>query len=197
MFKNLNFGFIRRIFKIFRPFFASSSRQGRRNALVFDSRRKKCLGRILNLRTEKSKTQVRKVEKKDIDRLIQLIDQLGYKINQKILAENMDHYGPSAFVLEVDKEIIGCLAYHILPQFHSDERHMRIVSLVVEKKYRGQGVGKKLLCEAERIAKMTGCSVIELTSAAHRIPSGAHAFYLNQGYKADGNKVYFRKELPS
>lgn len=137
----------------------------------------------------------RTVEKKDMDRLVQLIDQLGYQIDQATLAENMRYYGMAAFVLEMEGEIIGFLAYHILPQFHSHERHMRIVSLVVDQKCRKKGIGKKLLQEAERIAKETGCSCIELTSAAHRRVSGAHTFYLHQGYIANGEKVYFRKEL--
>ncbi len=124
-----------------------------------------------------------------------MINQLGYKISPNVLEQNLKHYDGHAFVLEVEDEIIALLAYHILPQFHSDEKHMRIVSLVVDAKWRGKGMGKKLLSEAERIAKEKGCAAIELTSAAHRIQSGAHAFYNNLGYLADGEKIYFRKKL--
>ena len=74
---------------------------------------------------------------------------------------------------------------------------MRIVSLVVDEIVRGMGIGKRLLREAEAIASTEGCSVIELTSGTHRIESGAHAFYQAQGYLAEGQKVYFRKELSS
>lgn len=127
--------------------------------------------------------------------MIDLINQLGYKIDADKLHQNLIDYDSAAFVLEEDGKLLGCLAYHILPQFHSEEKHMRIVSLIVDQKHRGRGLGKKLLREAERIASEMGCSVIELTSAAHRIPSGAHAFYAGQGYISDGKKVYFRKEL--
>lgn len=139
--------------------------------------------------------KMRKAEKKDAERLINLMDQLGYKIGAETLHKNLDLYGTAVFVAEIEGEVVGCLAYHILPQFHSEERYMRIVSLVVDQRHRNQGIGKKLLQEAEKIATKNRCAVIELTSAAHRIPSGAHAFYLGQGYKADGEKVYFRKEI--
>ena len=129
-----------------------------------------------------------------IERLIELIDQLGYKTNQTALKRNLELYGDSVLVDELNGEIIGFLAYHVLPQFHSEERHMRIVSLVVDHAHRGKGVGKRLLKEAEKMAIAKGCEVIELTSASHRIQSGAHAFYTGLGYKSDGEKVYFRKK---
>jgi ribosomal protein S18 acetylase RimI-like enzyme len=131
----------------------------------------------------------------DIERLIELIDQLGYKTDRETLQRNLSLYADSIFIAEIEDEVVGFLAYHILPQFHSEHSHMRIVSLVVDKKHRGKGIGKRLLQEAEKIAHAKGCEVIELTSASHRIKSGAHAFYSGLGFKADGEKVYFRKKL--
>lgn len=130
----------------------------------------------------------------DIEHLIGLMDQLGYKTNREALQRNLSLYGDAVFVAKIDGEAIGCLAYHILPQFHSEEQHMRIVCLVVDQAHRGKGIGKRLLLEAEKVAKRNGCAVIELTSASHRIQSGAHAFYTGLGYKSDGEKVYFRKK---
>lgn len=133
--------------------------------------------------------------KQDLPRLQQLIDQLGYKVSSHQLQKNLTQYDSSVFVLELQSEVIGCLAFHVLPQFHSEEKHMRIVSLVVDEKMRGKGFGKMLVEEAEKIAHYLECSVIELTSAAHRLKSGAHDFYKGQGYFADGEKIYFRKKL--
>lgn len=111
------------------------------------------------------------------------------------MQQNLLIYGSDAFVLELNGDILACLAFHILPQFHSEEKHMRIVSLVVDKKHRQKGIGKQMLKEAERIAVENGCCVIELTSSARRISTGAHAFYAGQGYLADGEKIYFRKQI--
>jgi GNAT superfamily N-acetyltransferase len=139
--------------------------------------------------------KLRNAVRSDIQSLIELMDQLGYKTSSEALYRNLEYYGPSVFVVEAKDGVIGCLAYHILPQFHSEELFMRIVSLVVDQFHRGKGVGALLLQAAEKIAKEKGCTVIELTSASHRISSGAHDFYKKQGYLSDGKKIYFRKEI--
>lgn len=135
----------------------------------------------------------RKAQQKDHEKLIRLIDQLGYQIDANRLKANLKFYGSKAIVLEEGGQVIGCLAYQILPVFHSSEKHMRIISLVIEERYRGQGMGKKLMKEAEKIGRKNGCSVIELTSAYHRIDT--HKFYIKQGYELGGEKLYFRKEV--
>lgn len=122
------------------------------------------------------------------------MDQLGYKPRPEVLERNLNIYGESVLVYEIQAQVMGCLAYHILPLFHSEQLFMRIVSLVVDQRHRGKGVGKKLLEEAEKIAKQKGCEAIELTSGAHRMKSGAHAFYKELGY-SDGETVYFRKKI--
>lgn len=128
----------------------------------------------------------------DVSKLISLINQLGYNISDDLLRQNLKSYGDSVFVMEIANEIVGFLAYHICVQFHSYEKHMRIVTVVVDQKERGKGVGKKLLQEAEKIADEQNCAIIELTSAAHRMNS--HQFYLSLGYQMNGEKIYFRKE---
>jgi N-acetylglutamate synthase-like GNAT family acetyltransferase len=138
---------------------------------------------------------MRKAEKKDIPQLIELMRQLGYQTTQEALEKNLACYGEAVLVKEKEGKVIACLAFHILPQFHSRESHMRIVSLIVDEKHRGQGIGSEMLQKVEEMATAKGCTAIELTSASHRIPSGAHAFYHDLGYKSDGEKVYFLKRL--
>ncbi len=62
--------------------------------------------------------EVRKAEKKDLAKLIDLIDQLGYQPDRETVLRNLDHYQSCVLVAENRGEVIGCLAYHILPQFH-------------------------------------------------------------------------------
>ncbi len=135
----------------------------------------------------------RRVRAKDYPRLIELIDQLGYQIDEGALHLNVKFYGSTALLLEDKPKILGCLAYHILPVFHSSEKHMRIISLVVDERHRGLGLGKIIIEKVEEIARKKGCSLIELTSASHR--TNSHEFYLKQGYKSDGEKLYFRKKV--
>lgn len=56
----------------------------------------------------------------------------------------------------------------------------RITALVVAPEARRCGLGRRLLREAERLARKAGASRMELTSAAHR--EAAHAFYRACGY---------------
>lgn len=136
---------------------------------------------------------IREAAEKDIDQLVLLMEQLGYKTTPEKLRENLKGYKQSVWVLEMDGQAVGCVAYHILDQFHSSEKHMRIVSLVSDQNYRRQGIGKKLLAFTEKVAKDNGCTVIELTSASHRMKNGVLDFYCNQGFRCDGEKIYFRK----
>ncbi len=52
--------------------------------------------------------------------------------------------------------------------------------LVVDKKYRGQAIGTRLLDHLETPAKQRGCRRLELDSAFHR--TEAHEFYERQGF---------------
>lgn len=123
------------------------------------------------------------------------MEQLGYRATVDGLKRNLTEYKNAVWVAVLNHQVVGCIAFHILPQFHSDEKHMRIVSLIVDREHRKMGIGKLLLDWAEESALKMNCSVVELTCAAHRKSSGAHNFYSAQGFLADGEKVYFRKKL--
>ncbi len=138
---------------------------------------------------------LRAAQSRDIPVLVDLMKQLGYEIDRDHLLQNLKLYDQGVIVSEIDGKVVGCIAFDILPLFHSKELQMRIVSLVVEEASRKNGIGKKLMIEAEKIALRMGCSAIELTSAAHRLVSGAHQFYHDLGYTSNGEKIYFRKIL--
>lgn len=139
--------------------------------------------------------QLRQAEKKDIGALLRLVGQLGYETTPEMLETNLDYYSPLVWVAVQKDAVIGCIACHVLPAFHSLEKHLRIVSLVVEASHRRQGVGELLLAKAEELAKASRCAWVELTCAAHRAKHGAHAFYVQNGFLADGEKIYFRKPI--
>ncbi len=58
-----------------------------------------------------------------------------------------------------------------------------IENVIVSSKYRGKGIGKKLIVNIEEVARRRGCSYIMFVSAKER--SKAHKFYEKIGYKLD------------
>ena len=125
----------------------------------------------------------------DVSALVQLMDQLGYDITPATLAKNLQFYAPCVLVAELDEQVVGCIAYQILPLFHTEAKHLRIVSLIIDKQHRGKGIGKQLLQQIEERAK--GCEYVELTSGSHR--KEAHQFYRKQNYSSE-ETVHFRKK---
>ena len=76
-------------------------------------------------------------------------------------------------------QVIGMALLHRTYFLH---RHPdgRISSLVVSESFRGNGIGKLLLTEAEQVFRKWGCGRIEVTSGEKR--QGAHKFYLREGF---------------
>lgn len=140
---------------------------------------------------------MREAQKEDIPQLIDLMFQLGYEINPEEMESNLEVYCSNGFksvVAELEGCIAGCVAFHVMPLFHCSRSHARIVSLVVNKRNRRQGIARQLIEYAESYARSLGCQAIEVTSGMHRKDSGTHDFYESQGYHT-GYSAYFRKYL--
>jgi GNAT superfamily N-acetyltransferase len=85
-------------------------------------------------------------------------------------------------VAESGGEIIGTLQLMFLPSisFRGGLR-AQVESVRVDKKYRGQGIGSKLMKWAMERAKERGAHVVQLTT--HRSREEAHRFYKRLGFK--------------
>ncbi len=137
----------------------------------------------------------------DIPGLLQLIDQLGYPSTTEDLTRRfkqfiaLDGYGVA--VACNSSKIIGWIAWSKSTLFVADKTRIHIEGLVVDTKYRGQGVGKKLMGFVEKIAKKYSPVMIDLTSGLRRAKDGSHEFYKNLGYQNEGHmaKLYLRKEI--
>lgn len=70
-------------------------------------------------------------------------------------------------------------------------RRAQIESVRVASDLRGQGLGEKLMADAEKRAKAAGCSLIQLTTNAGR--GRAHEFYARLGYQP--THIGFKKPL--
>ena len=70
---------------------------------------------------------------------------------------------------------------------------MLIEGLVVDRTYRGRGIGKLLLTRAEEWARANGCLLVRLRSTAARID--AHLFYEHLGYVKVKTQFSFAKAV--
>ena len=70
---------------------------------------------------------------------------------------------------------------------------LRVQALVVDEGARGSGAGRKLMTEAERMARELDCSTVTLSSNERR--TGAHAFYERIGYQRSSPSYSFTKPI--
>lgn len=144
---------------------------------------------------------LRKAEIKDIPPMASLMGQLGYPQKPETLLDRYSvytqqkHYG--LIIAEYREDIIGLLAWSHSFLFVSDKVRFHIEALIVDKAFRSNGIGKKLVDHVENYAKTFTPCVIDLTSGIRRAGDGTHDFYKALGYQNDDfmAKLYFRKEM--
>ena len=146
--------------------------------------------------------KIRTAELDDAPTLINLSDQLGYSLDLKTMQQKLQIYlGDPAiyniFVAELASQVVGYVAISISELFVVSYKKMQIQGLVVDEKYKGQGIGKALMQRAEKYAVEHNCGAVDLLSGMRRAASGAHHFYKSIGYENNGPlaRLYLRKNL--
>ena len=91
----------------------------------------------------------------------------------------------SLFVYELNKKIVGVLAFRVRENIEENSRFGEISVLVVKAESRKKGIGKKLMEYAEQLAHEKGCIGTWLVSGFGR-EEQAHPFYKELGYKTTG-----------
>jgi GNAT superfamily N-acetyltransferase len=133
---------------------------------------------------------IREAQPYDARDIALLIGELGYSITPDQVVGNLEVAASSrmdrVFVAEAYGSVLGVLSIHTIPLFHTVGRAGRITSLVVTEAYSGQGIGTRLVEEAEAWAWSQGCARIEVTSSDRR--ERAHRFYLRRGYERDDRR---------
>jgi GNAT superfamily N-acetyltransferase len=141
--------------------------------------------------------RIRSASPDDSKQLAALVEQLGYRADERFirdqLAQLASRPGTTVFVADDKGAVIGLLCFSITPLLHVSGGLGRISALVVDSQCKGQGVGRRLVAEAEEFAWNNGCSRIEVTSGDHRLD--AHAFYEAIGYTQDSRR--FIKSRPA
>ncbi len=136
---------------------------------------------------------VRDATAEDAGRFAALLTDEGYPAGATDLAARIEIFStPESRVLaaEAGGEVVGFIAYHVLPRFEVAERFGRIVALVVDPGVRERGIGRLLMQAAEKRAVASGASFIEVTAGHHR--PDAKRLFESLGYDAN-LAAYLRK----
>lgn len=124
----------------------------------------------------------------DADDVATLLDALGYPCDRGEAAERIAFVTgdprQTLLLAELDGVVCGLIALHWIYSVAHGADLARITALVVAPGYARRGIGRRLLREAEQMARRAGVARIEVTSNIRR--TEAHVFYRNCGY-TDGS----------
>jgi GNAT superfamily N-acetyltransferase len=142
---------------------------------------------------EAARISLRAAVEADAERLATLLTDEGYPAGPSDLAARIARFstpGSRVTVAEAAGEVVGFIAFHVVPRFETDDRFVRIVALVVDPGVRERGIGRLLMADAERAAREAGAAYLEITAGHHR--PEARQLYESLGYDA-GVTAYLRK----
>lgn len=138
---------------------------------------------------------LRPAQPSDAERIASLFTDEGYPAGPTDIVERLERFASpysTVSVAEMNGEVLGFVAVHLVPRFEHNDRFARVVALVVEAGVRERGLGHLLMGEAERIARESSAAFIEITAGHHR--PEARQLYESLGY--DGSvAAYLRKRL--
>lgn len=130
--------------------------------------------------------EIRNATIHDIEKLASLMEELGYPTTvesmEKRFKQIQSHPDYHTLVASYNGDIVGMVGLVRGFYYEMDGCYVRIVALVVESKYRGSGIGKKLVQEAENWAKRLGATRIVLNSGNRPERFNAHQFYKRIGF---------------
>ena len=140
--------------------------------------------------------EIRKITEKDLDTLMNLYVQLS-PVNEGLAIEKRNEVWEQ---IQKDDKITYLGAYEndqliatcfltIVPNFSNHGRPIGYIeNVVTDEKWRGKGVGTKLLNEAITMAKSQNCYKVFLESGITR--TGAHEFYRTLGFDDTHKKAF-------
>jgi GNAT superfamily N-acetyltransferase len=115
----------------------------------------------------------------DASELARLMGELGYPTTPPqmqaclaLLSENADY---QTFVVEVENGLAGMIGVRSGMGYERDGILVQIIDLVVDERFRGKGIGKKLVECADKWAKDKNATRLIVTAAIHRTKPGQFA----------------------
>lgn len=131
----------------------------------------------------------------DAERIAAMFTEEGYPTGTTDIVERLERFAgeqAAVVVADVDGEVMGFVAIHLLPRFEHGDHIARMLALVVAQGARERGIGGRLIGEAERISVEAGAAFIEVTAGHHR--PEARRLYETHGFDASVT-AYLRKRL--
>lgn len=139
--------------------------------------------------------QIRPATPEDANALAVLSGELGYPATQDQILERLTPLhssGHNAVLVAVEQQIIGWI--HVARTLSLESGPgAEIMGLVVAERFRGRGIGAKLVSEAEMWACSQGVNRIRVRTNVVR--EDARAFYAKRGYREVKRQAIFDKHL--
>lgn len=124
--------------------------------------------------------QIIPAEVTDAPKLLPLLEQLGYPSGLAQLQAFITYSSAPIFLAKQAEQCVGLLSLSYSDYLPGLHRMGRIMALVVDEPFRGQGIGKELIAFAKSEAKANQCDQLELTTALHR--QSTHHYYQSLGF---------------
>jgi GNAT superfamily N-acetyltransferase len=142
---------------------------------------------------------IRPIEPRDAAEVCLLVQQLGYDRAQDQVAlwiESLANRAKqqAAFIACVAGKVVGWIEISIEHRLQSPPCTL-IGGLVVKEGFRGQQIGLRLCERAEAWSWRHGILTVRVTSRSTR--TGAHRFYLRNGYRPTKVSQVFEKSRPA
>lgn len=131
----------------------------------------------------------------DAEPIAALLTEEGYPAGTSDIVARLERFSSEhsqVIVADLEGEILGFVAFHLLPRFEHGDHVARVLALVVAEGARERGVGGRLMDAAEAVAVGAGAAFIEVTAGHHR--PDARRLYESLGYDA-AVTAYLRKRL--
>ncbi|MWB93474.1 GNAT family N-acetyltransferase [Flavobacterium sp. GA093] len=143
-----------------------------------------------------SKIEIRKVEKRDLDIVYNLICELedeilDFGIFKEIFDENISNPRNLYLLAENDKEGLGFISFHTQKLLHHCGLVGEIQEFFIHKNHRGKGIGKKLIEKIILFADQNNLKSIEVTTNRKRVENVL--IYENLGFTLSHNKFTIYK----
>lgn len=137
--------------------------------------------------------RIRPAAEDDAERLAALLTDEGYPAGPSDIAARLARFaGTDGHVLVAEQagEVLGFIAFVLVPRFETDDRFIRVLTLVVDPGARERGIAKALLADIERAGGEAGAAFLEVTAGHHR--PDARQLFESVGYDATVT-TYLRK----
>jgi GNAT superfamily N-acetyltransferase len=130
--------------------------------------------------------EIRDVVEADAEAMAPLMEQLVHRPStpdqirarlRRLAGTGVDR----VIVAVVGGRVVGVAGVTYAWLLHADAPTARLMTIVVDEKCRGQGIGRRLVEVSIEQARAWGCDRMELTSRLER--SGAHSFYEAVGFE--------------